>query len=73
MADIQLPVNGKVERSALSPNFIVKAGLARMLKGGVIMDVVNAEQVCITIITLFESSFLFFIFYCLHNALAKTN
>jgi len=25
-------------------NFAVKAGLARMLKGGVIMDVVNAEQ-----------------------------
>jgi pyridoxal 5'-phosphate synthase pdxS subunit len=24
----------------------VKQGLARMLKGGVIMDVVNAEQVC---------------------------
>ena len=30
-------------------NFAVKAGLARMLKGGVIMDVVNAEQVRITI------------------------
>lgn len=29
-----------------SSNFAVKAGLARMLKGGVIMDVVNAEQVC---------------------------
>lgn len=27
-------------------SFAVKAGLARMLKGGVIMDVVNAEQVC---------------------------
>jgi hypothetical protein len=26
-------------------NFAVKVGLARMLKGGVIMDVVNAEQV----------------------------
>ena len=26
-------------------NFNVKAGLAKMLKGGVIMDVVNAEQV----------------------------
>jgi pyridoxal 5'-phosphate synthase pdxS subunit len=26
-------------------NFTVKAGLARMLQGGVIMDVVNAEQV----------------------------
>ena len=29
-----------------STNFTVKAGLAKMLKGGVIMDVVNAEQVC---------------------------
>ena len=28
-----------------SPQFTVKAGLAKMLKGGVIMDVVNAEQV----------------------------
>lgn len=28
-----------------STNFNVKAGLAKMLKGGVIMDVVNAEQV----------------------------
>ena len=26
--------------------FTVKTGLAQMLKGGVIMDVVNAEQVC---------------------------
>lgn len=26
-------------------SFTVKTGLARMLKGGVIMDVVNAEQV----------------------------
>ncbi|KAG9771682.1 pyridoxine biosynthesis protein PDX1, partial [Aureobasidium melanogenum] len=26
------------------PTFVVKAGLAQMLKGGVIMDVVNAEQ-----------------------------
>jgi len=29
-------------------NFAVKAGLARMLKGGVIMDVVNVEQVGIS-------------------------
>jgi pyridoxal 5'-phosphate synthase pdxS subunit len=29
-------------------NFAVKAGLARMLKGGVIMDVVNAEQVSLS-------------------------
>lgn len=28
-----------------SDNFSLKAGLAKMLKGGVIMDVVNAEQV----------------------------
>ena len=28
-----------------TPTFAVKAGLAQMLKGGVIMDVVNAEQV----------------------------
>lgn len=28
-----------------STNFNVKTGLAKMLKGGVIMDVVNAEQV----------------------------
>ncbi len=27
-------------------DFDIKTGLARMLKGGVIMDVVNAEQVC---------------------------
>jgi pyridoxal 5'-phosphate synthase pdxS subunit len=37
----QTHVNGNV-----SPNNItVKVGLARMLQGGVIMDVVNAEQV----------------------------
>ena len=39
----QLPVNGSAE--SRSSEFAVKAGLARMLKGGVIMDVVNAEQV----------------------------
>lgn len=26
-------------------NFTIKTGLAKMLKGGVIMDVVNADQV----------------------------
>jgi pyridoxal 5'-phosphate synthase pdxS subunit len=31
--------------SATTSNFTVKAGLAQMLKGGVIMDVVDAEQV----------------------------
>lgn len=30
---------------ATAPDFTVKAGLAQMLKGGVIMDVVNVEQV----------------------------
>ena len=39
----QLPVNGSAE--SRSSEFAVKAGLARMLKGGVIMDVVNASQV----------------------------
>lgn len=52
----ELPVNGNVERSALSSDFTIKAGLARMLKGGVIMDVVNAEQVC----SPFMTSSLFF-------------
>jgi pyridoxal 5'-phosphate synthase pdxS subunit len=32
-------------------NFAVKAGLARMLKGGVIMDVINAEQVSLSVST----------------------
>jgi pyridoxal 5'-phosphate synthase pdxS subunit len=36
--------NGTNGASA-SNSFTVKAGLAQMLKGGVIMDVVNAEQV----------------------------
>ena len=36
--------NGTAEAKA-STNSSVKTGLARMLKGGVIMDVVNAEQV----------------------------
>ena len=30
--------------SVLSPSFTLKAGLAQMLKGGVIMDVTNAEE-----------------------------
>merc|ERR1711939_785060 len=37
-----IPTNGS--SSSSSPSFTVKAGLAQMLKGGVIMDVVNAEQ-----------------------------
>lgn len=36
-----LPVNGNSGSEA----FTINAGLARMLKGGVIMDVVNAQQV----------------------------
>ena len=36
------PVNGSGSGSS---TFTVKAGLAQMLKGGVIMDVINAEQV----------------------------
>ena len=30
--------------SVLSPSFTLKAGLAQMLKGGVIMDVTNADE-----------------------------
>ena len=40
----ELPVNGNIEGGAAS-SFAVKVGLARMLVGGVIMDVVNAQQV----------------------------
>ena len=40
----ELPINGSIERAA-GTDFNVKAGFARMLKGGVIMDVVNADQV----------------------------
>jgi pyridoxal 5'-phosphate synthase pdxS subunit len=36
------PANGATNGA---PDFTIKAGLAQMLKGGVIMDVVNAEQV----------------------------
>ena len=48
-----LPTTNGVHDSKTNGNgdgvssFAVKAGLARMLKGGVIMDVVNAEQVCL--------------------------
>lgn len=44
----QSAVNGHgpaARTNSQSNNFNVKAGLAKMLKGGVIMDVVNAEQV----------------------------
>jgi pyridoxal 5'-phosphate synthase pdxS subunit len=43
MEATSLPVNGSAGDSS-TPTFTVKAGLAQMLKGGVIMDVVNAEQ-----------------------------
>ena len=36
--------NGKANDDSTGANFNVKAGLAKMLKGGVIMDVVNVEQ-----------------------------
>lgn len=38
-------VDGDTQNAKGSTNFAVKAGLAQMLKGGVIMDVVNADQV----------------------------
>jgi pyridoxal 5'-phosphate synthase pdxS subunit len=37
--------SGTTQTSNAESSFTVKTGLARMLKGGVIMDVVNAEQV----------------------------
>lgn len=43
MASQQTSTNGAATNG--SNDFTVKAGLAQMLKGGVIMDVVNAEQV----------------------------
>jgi pyridoxal 5'-phosphate synthase pdxS subunit len=42
----ELPTtNGSAQNGNATDSFTVKTGLARMLKGGVIMDVVNAEQV----------------------------
>ncbi|KAK2803389.1 hypothetical protein FQN50_007048 [Emmonsiellopsis sp. PD_5] len=38
------PVSNDVAAATSPADFTVKAGLAQMLKGGVIMDVVNAEQ-----------------------------
>ena len=46
MASQHTGTNGHATTSS-SSDFVVKAGLAQMLKGGVIMDVVNAEQVCV--------------------------
>jgi SOR/SNZ family len=42
--------NGESNGKKGEANFTVKTGLARMLKGGVIMDVVNAEQVWINLL-----------------------
>lgn len=42
MSNHQTATNGSV--NGVHDEFLVKSGLARMLKGGVIMDVVNAEQ-----------------------------
>lgn len=50
--------NGAATNGSSAPDFTVKAGLAQMLKGGVIMDVVNAEQVDILI------SLIYLKFYC---------
>lgn len=38
-------INNGTTRPVGEKNFGVKTGLARMLKGGVIMDVVNVQQV----------------------------
>jgi hypothetical protein len=40
-----LPPDGNTEGAAMNDNMLrLKTGLAEMLKGGVIMDVTNAEQ-----------------------------
>ncbi|KAI9837901.1 MAG: Pyridoxal 5'-phosphate synthase subunit snz1 [Thelocarpon superellum] len=39
-----VPHHARATEGSSVPNFTVKVGLAQMLKGGVIMDVVNAEQ-----------------------------
>ena len=43
-SNIVHPVSNPPSMTPATPPFNVKAGLAQMLKGGVIMDVVNAEQ-----------------------------
>jgi pyridoxal 5'-phosphate synthase pdxS subunit len=52
----ELPTtNGQSAQNVTAQDsFTVKTGLARMLKGGVIMDVVNAEQVSLTPIPSFS-------------------
>jgi hypothetical protein len=54
----ELPTtNGHSSAQDGENNFAVKAGLARMLKGGVIMDVINAEQVSPVLLALCSFSF----------------
>lgn len=51
MTNNEATTNGHAPRDQIqsgSTSFAVKTGLAKMLKGGVIMDVVNAEQVWIS-------------------------
>ena len=43
-SNIVQPISKAPSITMATPPFNVKAGLAQMLKGGVIMDVVNAEQ-----------------------------
>ena len=43
-AQLLTDVKGRIQTAQLRATFAVKAGLAQMLKGGVIMDVVTAEQ-----------------------------
>lgn len=44
MSNTTIPTSSTTNGTSSVPTFAVKAGLAQMLKGGVIMDVVNAEQ-----------------------------
>ena len=46
--------DGGQQNGGHKADFTVKTGLARMLKAGVIMDVVDAEQVCCCQIYLLE-------------------
>lgn len=41
----ELPTTNGAQNGSVTDKYTMKTGLARMLKGGVIMDVVNAEQV----------------------------
>ena len=50
-----------MDNSFSSPEFQVKSGLAKMLKGGVIMDVINVEQAKIAEAAGFLHSFYFLI------------